>query len=208
MYSSEHSPSDHLQWSVSRSLKKGETDCGDAYLVVEQDRKALIAVIDGLGHGSMAAKASQRTVELLEAYNNQSLITLIKDCHSGLRDTRGVVMSLALINFCEHTLAWIGIGNIDGVLMLSDEEDNVRTERVVQRSGIVGYKLPFLQVSVYPISFGDILIFTTDGVKSEYLENIDLYKSPEEIVGISSSFFKDSDDALIFAAKYKGNAKK
>lgn len=205
MSSSEHSRLDYLQWSARCSLKEGETDCGDSYVVAEHDHKALIAVIDGLGHGSMAAKASRRAVELLEAYNNQSLITLIKECHNGLRDTRGVVMGLALIDFLEHTMAWICIGNVDGVLFISDEEDNMHTKRVVQRSGIVGYKLPLLQFSVFPISFGDVLIFTTDGVNSGYLEKIDLQGSPKEIVNISSSFFKPSDDALIFAAKYEGN---
>lgn len=196
-----------LEWSVLHSLKQGETECGDTYLVKEHENKILIAVIDGLGHGARAAKASRRAAMLLEGYNNQSLINLVKDCHNGLRGTRGAVMGLALINSLEHTLAWIGIGNVDGVLLLGNGGNQTHIKRIVQRGGIVGYNLPFLQASMFAISSGDTLILATDGVRNDYAQKINISNSPEEIVKISSRFIKNSDDALILAAKYKGKAR-
>ncbi len=195
-----------LEWSVMRSCKEGEKNCGDAYLVSENgNHQILIAVIDGLGHGKLAAEASSKAVELMTNARHQSLINLVKYCHKGLRRSRGVVMGLALINFWEHTLAWLGVGNIKGVLFLADEKNQVHNERMIERSGIVGYNLPFLQVSMVPIVKGDVLLFSTDGVQNSYLDKVDRSNTPEEIVRISSSSFKGSDDALIFAAKYKGN---
>lgn len=187
-----------------RSPKEGEDECGDTFLVRENGDKILIAVIDGLGHGLMASKASKKAKKLLRSFKHHSLINLVKYCHKELRSSRGVVMGLAIINFWEHTLAWIGVGNIKGVLLLADKENYIHTERMVQRSGIVGYKLPFLQVSMIPVVCGDVLIFATDGVQNNYMNEIDRNSTPEKIVRLSSSYFKRSDDALIFAAKYKG----
>lgn len=195
-----------LQWSVMRSHKEGENDCGDAYLVNRNgNHQLLVAVVDGLGHGKLAAEASHKAVELMKNSRDHSLINLVKCCHKGLRRSRGVVMGLALINFWEHTLGWLGVGNVKGVLLLADDKNQIQTQRMIQRSGIVGYKLPFLQVSTVPIEKGDVLLFSTDGVQNSYLDKVDRSKTPEEIVKKSSSSFKESDDALIFAAKYNGN---
>lgn len=194
-----------LDWSVIRSFKEGESDCGDTYLVKESNDKVLIAVIDGLGHGMKAAEASSKAVELLDMYrSNQSLINLIKTCHKGLRSTRGVVMGLALINFWEHTVSWIGVGNIEGILILDDGGNHTQTYRMIQRSGIIGHNLPFLQVSTVSVSVGDLLIFTTDGVQNNFLENVDYEVTTKEIVEKSRASFKESDDALILAARYRG----
>lgn len=193
-----------LKWSMMSLPKRGEQTCGDAYLIKKYRDKALIAAIDGLGHGKGASMASQRAKYLLDSFNNESIINLMTHCHKKLKNTRGVVMSLALVDAWEETMTWLGVGNVEGVL-LSEDSHKSKPESIMLRHGIVGYKLPALQASIIPIKIGDLLIFTTDGVKQNYLEKIDLDSSTDEIVKqIAGNFFKESDDALILAARFTG----
>lgn len=194
-----------LEWSMIRLPKKGEEQCGDLHLIKKYRDKALVAVMDGLGHGEKAAYASTRAKHLIKKCKNESLINIIDYCHQNLRGTRGVVMSLALVDSWEQTLTWIGVGNVKGVLVPGTNSSGSIQESIISRQGIVGYKLPSLQASVLPIAVGDILIFTTDGVQNEYIDRIDDSSAPSDIVEyIASNFFKESDDALIFVAKFVG----
>lgn len=188
------------KWSMARLPKEGENVCADYYLVKKSEDKILIAVVDGLGHGSKAAEASRRAVEILETFGDESIINLVNRCHKNLRSTRGVVMSLGLVDCTEHTLTWIGIGNVEGILLRADSENEQFAENIILRGGVVGYKLPSLQASLVPVSNGDILIFTTDGVQRNFVKKGD---TPEEIVRYTArNYFKNSDDALILAVQF------
>lgn len=193
-----------LKWSMISLPKLGERVCGDEYLIKKYRDKALIAAIDGLGHGKSASLASQRAKYLLDSFNNESIINLMTHCHKKLKNTRGVVMSLALVDAWEKTLTWLGVGNVEGVLLSADKKKSA-SESIIHRHGIIGYKLPALQASIIPIAIGDLLIFATDGVRENYLEKIDIESSTNEIVElIAHNFFKQSDDALILAARFTG----
>lgn len=76
---------DGLKLSVACATKEGEQECGDAYLIKRYEDQVLIAVIDGLGHGNKAAKASKKAIELLGTVEEESLLNLIKYCHNGLK---------------------------------------------------------------------------------------------------------------------------
>lgn len=193
-----------LKWSMGSLPKTGEQECGDAYLIKKYHDKALVAAIDGLGHGKSASWASQRAKHLLDTSSNESIINLMNYCHKNLKNTRGVVMSLALVDVGEKTLTWSGVGNVEGVLLSEDEVSSPKS--IILRHGIVGYKLPELQASIIPITMGDLLIFSTDGVRGNYLENVDTEASTKEIVGhITQNYFKRTDDALILAARFTGD---
>lgn len=194
-----------LKWSMASLTKAGEQKCGDTYLVKRYRDKALLAAIDGLGHGESAFRASQKAKYLLDTFSNESIINLVHHCHKELKNTRGVVMNLALIDSWEKTLTWLGVGNVSGILLSMNERGDCDTESVISKHGIVGYNMPSLQASIVPIADGDILIFTTDGVQEYYQEKINTENSTEEIVEfIANNYFKHTDDALILAARFTG----
>lgn len=194
-----------LKWSMTRLAKIGEQKCGDTYLITGSNGKSLIAAIDGLGHGESALRASQRAKFLLKKFSHKPIINLVKYCHEELRSTRGVVMNLALIDSHQKTLTWLGIGNVSGILMSADEKGESDIESVISRHGIVGYKLPSLQASMVPISMGDLLIFTTDGVRQHYLEGVNMQDSTDDIVKfIANNYLKRTDDALILVTRFTG----
>lgn len=194
-----------LDWSAIILPKKNEDVSGDLFLVKNYNDQILIAVIDGLGHGIEALKASKRALQSLNSFTNQSLISLVNNAHTELKKTRGVVMNLAVFDCWEHTMSWTGVGNVEGVLYKSDEEGYLGRENIMVRGGVVGYKLPSLKSSMMGVSEGDTLIFSTDGVKPDYIRNVSIKNTPSKIVDyIASTYVDNSDDALILVARYKG----
>lgn len=192
------------EWSVARAPKKGESICADRYLVSEKQDQILVAVIDGLGHGAKADEASRRAVKTLDDFNNgESIIDMIYRCHRDLRNTRGAVMSLGIINCTDKTLTWIGVGNVEGILLRGNSEKWKKTENIILRGGVVGYELPSLKASLVPLATGDMLIFTTDGVDKDYTSEIDVENKPEKVVNnIAHGYFKETDDALALALEF------
>jgi serine phosphatase RsbU (regulator of sigma subunit) len=194
-----------VEWSVAARPLAGEAVPGDMHLVKGFEDGALLAVVDGLGHGEEAVVAAQAAISVLQAQAEESVVFLVKSCHAALAKTRGVVMTLASVRFSDRTLTWLGVGNVEGRLLRADSAASHPSESVLLRSGLVGYQLPVLQADVLPIAVGDLLIFATDGVQAAFDEGISLADSTRTIADrILSRCFKGTDDALVLVARYLG----
>jgi hypothetical protein len=197
-----------IEWSVAARPMAGQTVTGDLHLVQYFKDGVLLAAVDGVGHGHEALAAAQAAVSVLEARAEESVIFLVKSCHMALPKTRGVVMTLASLNWLEKTLTWIGVGNVEGRLLRADSSASHPSESVLLRSGLVGYQLPALHASVLPIGSGDLLIFATDGVHAAFDQGINLADSPRNIADrILSRCFKGTDDALVLVIRYLGRTR-
>lgn len=74
-------PDDKLVgWGVAVQPLPGETALGDHYLVKEFPSGVLIAVIDGLGHGSEAAAVAETAVSVLAGFASEPVASLVKRC--------------------------------------------------------------------------------------------------------------------------------
>jgi hypothetical protein len=194
-----------VDWGVAARPMLGQTVCGDLHLVKPFDRGALLAVVDGVGHGDEAFSASQIAVALLKKNAGDSTIALVKSCHLALASTRGVVMTLASLNETENTLTWLGVGNVEGRLLRAGSAITHTSESLLLRSGLVGYQLPELHFGVVRIRQGDLLIFATDGIQAAFDEGINLTESPQKTADrILTRHFKGTDDALVLVARYLG----
>lgn len=192
-----------IEWSSVAFTIPGESECGDSYLVREFQGGVLIGVMDGLGHGSEAAYASQRAVSILSQNPQESLMSLVKRCHQELQMTRGVVISLAAIDYVEEAITWLSVGNVDGILCRADGQANPAIEHIFHRGGVVGYQLPQIRASVLPIAKGDLLIFSTDGIRTDFYEQIKMKESPRKIAEeIGEKYRKESDDGLVLVVRY------
>ena len=67
-------------------------------------------------------------------------------------------------------MTWLGVGNVQGVLMRADAQKGSVQEVLLLRGGVVGSQLPALQAAVLPIAKGDTLVFATDGVRGEFVK--------------------------------------
>jgi serine phosphatase RsbU (regulator of sigma subunit) len=195
-----------LEWSMACLALTGETELGDAYLVTSTPIGFLIAVIDGLGHGAKAAAAARIAVATVNANAHEPLIPLLKRCHAVLLQTRGVAMSLASFNLSEEVLTWLGVGNVEGILVRGNASANPARESLIHRGGVVGYKLPSLHVSVLSVAPGDLLIFTTDGIRSGFAEGLSVNDPTQAMADrILARDSRGTDDALVLVARYRGN---
>jgi negative regulator of sigma-B (phosphoserine phosphatase) len=194
-----------IEWNAASRALPGEQMSGDLYLVRPRNDGALVAVIDGLGHGHEAAEAAKRAVEILDAHQEESIISLVQRSHDGLKSTRGVAMTVALFNHRENTVTALGIGNVEAALFRANPDVNSQYESVLLRGGVVGYQLPALRATVFPMHPGDLMVFATDGIRSDFTTKINFAESPQRLSErILDQDFRGSDDALVLAIRYAG----
>ena len=198
-----------IDWAVASRVMPGETVCGDLHMVKPIADGVLVSVVDGLGHGDEALAAAQAAVVILEQHADQPLDALIRRCHEALGQTRGAVITLVRLSGSDSGLTWLGIGNVEAVLLRAGSEAKAKSERLLLRGGLVGYQLPKLQFSRLPIAPGDLLVIATDGIAPAFPYDVVRSASPRQIAdGILRRHFKGSDDALVLVARYVGHGHK
>jgi len=195
-----------IEWGVAAQPLEGETESGDLYLVKPFDHGVLVAAVDGLGHGPEAAAAARSAVVTLADYAYEPVISLVKRCHERLIRTRGTVMSLASLNALDSTMTWLGVGNVEGVLLRADGMASPARESILLRGGVVGCQLPALHAAILPVTRGDVLILATDGIRGGFVEDVTLSDPPQQIADhVLAQYGKETDDALVLVARYLGH---
>lgn len=190
---------DLIERGIATMPLRGQAVSGDGYTIKPFSNGILMAVVDGLGHGYEAAAASDIVIATLNTYAHEPIIPLVRRCHEALKGTRGVVMSIASFNLLDKTMAWLGVGNIEGMLLRA----NSKRESLLLRGGVLGYQLPTLKESVIPVMQGDTLIFVTDGIRSDFEKGLKLNDKPQQIAdSILSQFARGTDDALVLVVRY------
>lgn len=192
-----------IEWGwAGRAL---EDPSGDLHAVVESGDGALVALLDGLGHGFEAAQAAREAVALIEEKASASVVELVRQCHDALHKTRGAVMSVAWFDANDASMTWTGVGNVDSVLIRAAPSAHARNEALSTRGGVVGYRLPPLRADRHVLSVGDLLVMVTDGVQSTFGSGIVTQFSAQEIAeSILVRYAKGTDDAHVVVARYLG----
>jgi phosphoserine phosphatase RsbX len=147
-------------------------------------------------------------VAVLDQARAEPLDVLVQLCHRALADTRGAAMTLARIDLHTDTLSWIGIGNVTASLVAKSPSGVKVRSSALLNGGIVGYRIPETllsqSISMHP---GDLLILASDGVDENYLDHIDFAASAAMIAEqILRQHGKDTDDALVLAARHRGTS--
>ena len=194
-----------VEYGVAKSILPGQGESGDRHLVCCHGDGILIAAIDGIGHGAEAANAAEAAISILKGSPDEPVISLLERCHEGLRSTRGVVLSLASIDPKHGMMTWIGVGNVQGVLMRAGARKGAVEEVLLLRGGVVGSQLPALQAAVLPIAKGDTLVFATDGIHGEFVEDLSALEAPQRAADkILKQHCRGNDDALVLVARLTG----
>lgn len=197
---------DVVAWGVAEAPMPDEPESGDRYVVQPAADGALIAVVDGLGHGPAAAAAAKIAVATLEAYTHESPLGLVLRCHEELRGTRGAVMTLAFFHTRDRTLTWLGVGNVEAALFSVSTQEFGQAERAPLRPGVLGHQLPVLRAKVLPLRPFDTLVVATDGIKPDFTDTLVLDGDPQQIADrILAQHGKGTDDALVVVARYLGD---
>ena len=192
-----------IDWAVAARTLAGETESGDHCWVRQDATHAWVAVVDGVGHGSDAAHAARIAVATLEQFPGESPAEVFRRCHEQLRPTRGVVMSWAEFRLSDHSLTWLGVGNVEGVVLRRDSRGPSGREVLLARPGVLGSRLPSLSPAVLELGREDTLIFATDGVREGFGEGVNRRDPPQQIAAwILDQYGRENDDALVVVARY------
>ena len=190
---------------MAKAILPGQGESGDRHLICCGGDGILIAAIDGIGHGEEAASAAEAAVSILKASPEEPVISLVELCHEGLRSTRGVVLSVASVDPKHGLMTWLGVGNVQGVLMRAGAQKGCVQEVLLLRGGVVGSQLPALQAAVLPIRKGDTLVFVTDGIRGQFAEGLSALESPQRAADkILKQHGRGDDDALVLVVRLTG----
>ena len=191
---------------VAISPRPGEVECGDRHLIHAHDNGVLVAVMDGLGHGAEAAEIAARAAEVLERHACDSVVSMVRTCHEELRGSRGVALAIASYDNRDATVTWLGVGNVDAVLVRGNADSYPRAEHVLLRAGVIGHRLPPLYAAVLPVDGGDTLVMATDGVRNGFTQAVRNGDAPQEIADrIMAGYATRSDDALVLVGRFKAS---
>ncbi|MGH7843780.1 MAG: ATP-binding protein [Candidatus Binatia bacterium] len=191
-----------LDFGVATRSHAAMTVNGDAFVVKRWDARALVSVIDGLGHGQEAHRAAQAARHFVETHFDQPLEGLFRGVDRACRSTRGVVMALVKFNFTDRNIrfSFASIGNVEARI-----GRGCAAERLPVRRGVLGAKAPAPQVTEHVWETSNVLVLHSDGLKQRWNWDQlgDFAKQPAAKVAqcLLRAQAKENDDATVVIVK-------
>jgi serine phosphatase RsbU (regulator of sigma subunit) len=176
----------------------GEPVNGDAWQVDRQGERVRISVIDGLGHGTEAARAASAAISFLEAHPDLDLAAAIEGCHRALAGTRGAAIGIATIDPSAQRLRFAGVGNIEARLWQGGQEKRLSSAR-----GIVGATLPRIRPDELELEEVWRLVIHSDGVSARFRlgDLLQTHRTLQELSdAILTGWGRATDDVTVVVA--------
>jgi anti-sigma regulatory factor (Ser/Thr protein kinase) len=178
----------------------GEEECGDGWGFRRFADAQVLMVVDGLGHGVLAAEAAREAEQILARTQVDSPQDILQDIHAALKKTRGAAVAVAKIQPEKGLLSFVGVGNISASIVSAET-----SRSMASHNGTVGHQMARIQEFTYPWNAGSHLIMHSDGLGSRWdLERYPgiLSKHPSLIATIlHRDFSRGRDDVTVLVAK-------
>lgn len=174
--------------------KIGERVNGDAVFVRTGEREqTLLAVVDGLGHGPIAADASRAALEsLAKEALEQPVLDLMRAMHVRLQGTRGAAATVCIVR--GNKLEICAVGNVQLSCTTS-------TVPLVLSAGVLGLRVPKFRVCEAQLKPGTRLALFSDGISTRFrLEEVRHLRPHDACKHTMNSYRKNEDDATILIA--------
>jgi anti-sigma regulatory factor (Ser/Thr protein kinase) len=137
----------------------GEPVSGDGCAVREVDGRRQVLVCDGLGHGRLAAAATQEAVRRFRDAPAVPPAPIVELLHRGLAHTRGAALAVAELDRA-GVIRYAGLGNISGTVFGPDGG----RRGMVSLPGIAGHQKRQIREYEYPLPPGSVVVMHSDGV--------------------------------------------
>jgi negative regulator of sigma-B (phosphoserine phosphatase) len=175
----------------------GEDANGDAVFIRREKDNVLFAVIDGLGHGRIAAQASRAAITKLEAVSfDRPILATMHELHDGLRQTRGAAATVCLLR--GNDLEACAVGNVQ----LSCAPSSVP---LVLSPGVLGHHVHKFRVCSCYLKPRTRLALASDGISTRFrLDEFAAMKPADACKAILMRHRKIEDDATILIADMDG----
>jgi anti-sigma regulatory factor (Ser/Thr protein kinase) len=179
----------------------GETVSGDGWAIRRRDAHCRLMVVDGSGHGPLAAQAAQAALQLFAQLDAVAPDEAIAAVHRALGATRGAAVALAAIELPSRLVRYAGLGNISGTLI-----DDASRRGMVSTNGTAGHVWRKVREYGYPFAGADpIIILHSDGIATRW--QLDSYPGlvrchPSVIAGVLyRDHTRGRDDATVVVVK-------
>jgi len=185
--------------AVSEPLR-GEEECGDGWGIRRFPDSQVLMVVDGLGHGVLAAEAAREGEQVLARAQADSPQEILQDIHGALKKTRGAAVAVAKIQPEKGLLTFVGVGNVSASIVSAGS-----SRSMASHNGTVGHQMARVQEFTYPWNADSHLIMHSDGLGSRW--DLERYpgiwsKHPSLIATIlHRDFSRGRDDVTVLVAK-------
>ncbi|MBE8725978.1 SpoIIE family protein phosphatase [Flavobacterium hungaricum] len=179
----------------------GEKVCGDGYYIKHTSKGFQIFVGDGLGHGEHAHEAVQLAIQAFKRATAEDAALILKDIHEAVKRSRGLVASIAVVDYKSQTWNICGIGNINTRIYRGLEN-----KTYTPYNGIIGLNIPrTMKSTVVPFLKHQIIVMHSDGLRTRWNLNDMMGIIKQNSGVIAASLFKENirgtDDATILVGK-------
>jgi serine phosphatase RsbU (regulator of sigma subunit) len=193
------------QFSAIKVPAPNETECGDAWHLWMTDGRLSAMVVDGLGHGPLAAIAAARALQVVDEGAFDTPEAYLSAAHLALRSSRGAALAMAQVDLAQGTLSYAGIGNIVGRVI----GPSGTSKSLLSHNGIVGVETRKPQQFEHVWQNGDLLVMHSDGLSERWkLEDYAGLLHADTAV-IAAIIYRDAkrgrDDATILVARLNAN---
>jgi anti-sigma regulatory factor (Ser/Thr protein kinase) len=141
----------------------GETVSGDGWQLHRTAGRAVVIVVDGLGHGPAAHQAASAATTSFSAAPDGAPLDILERIHAALRPTRGAAVAVADIDPGRQMVRFAGIGNIAGTIL----QDGA-TRSTVSHHGTAGHQARRIQEFSYPWAKKAALVLHSDGLRTAW----------------------------------------
>ena len=149
--------------ALARPMTNEEV-CGDAYLVASEGPRRVVVLADGLGHGPLAAVASQAAIQVAIEKPEADPAAMIADMHRRIRHSRGAAVAVAEIDLENATVAFAGVGNVSAWVTHHEGRRGMPSQ-----PGIVGEgSIKSIRHTVYPLMPGAVVVLHSDGLTDKW----------------------------------------
>ncbi|MEH0937239.1 SpoIIE family protein phosphatase [Micromonospora psammae] len=138
----------------------GEQVSGDGHGVRVVEGRHQVLVCDGLGHGPLAAGATEAALAAFRAAPAAPPAVVVQHLHAAMSHTRGAALAVAELDPSAGLLHYAGLGNITGVVLGPADE----RRGMVSLPGIAGHQRPTVRGYDYPFPAGATLVMHSDGL--------------------------------------------
>ncbi len=156
---------------------------------------------DGLGHGEHAHEAVQLAIQAFKRATAEDAALILKDIHEAVKRSRGLVASIAVVDYKSQTWNICGIGNINTRIYRGLEN-----KTYTPYNGIIGMNIPrTMKSTVVPFLKHQIIVMHSDGLRTRWNLNDMMGIIKQNSGVIAASLFKENirgtDDATILVGK-------
>lgn len=201
-------PTFDAAFGISTVQKFGESASGDTHSVIKIDeRRFMVALVDGMGSGEYAQKISESTISLLESFYRAKMppdliLSTVNKLLTFSKEENFACVDVAIVDLTNGNADIVKIGSPLAFILSGN------TVKVLESAslplGILDNLRP--DVSSYTLAENDVLLFISDGVTDAFGGAADLY---EALRGMPANNPQQLVDTLVQSAlkAYDGKAK-